>query len=213
MTWIVYQIPPMDAGWSFWSTLEPVRSDALLVEICDGDDAAYDCELREFDRLLSEAALAAQTMGWNGEIRIEPHVFWLPASVAPQYDFAWKEENNGTTYVASPQPLPHLEHICFDCKTLNDARIEDPIEQYSPHDRLYGVKKSIMPRHRRAAITERGYQDLRLIADKFADPDQEDASLLFLTSLRRHVITRGELTERQRWCISPEVSQTQFSSS
>jgi hypothetical protein len=209
MDWIVYQIPPMDAGWNFWSTLETVRSESLLVDICGGDENIYDYELRDFDRILLEASSAAQGMGWNGEFRIDPHVFWLPDFGVPKYGFAWKEENNGTTYVASPQSLPHLDLACIDCRILGDTQFDDPIEQYSPHSRLYGVKKSIVPRNRRAVITERGLQDLRLIADRFADPSQVDASLIFLASLRQRVINKGELTKRQRQCIEPKDSTNQ----
>lgn len=48
--------------------------------------------------------------GWEGDVRDdELYVFALPSdSCETKIGFIWKQENNGSTFVASPYPLPWL---------------------------------------------------------------------------------------------------------
>jgi hypothetical protein len=36
---------------------------------------------------------------------------WLPYDTEFAYGFVWKQDNNGTTFVASPVPMPWLLRI------------------------------------------------------------------------------------------------------
>jgi hypothetical protein len=49
--------------------------------------------------------------GWEGDFRGSAYVFWIPDEHNMRYGFVWKQDNNGTTFVVSPVPLPHLKDI------------------------------------------------------------------------------------------------------
>ncbi len=46
--------------------------------------------------------------GWEGIIQDGIWVFAIPDDVETKVGFVWKQDNNGTTFVISPIPLPHL---------------------------------------------------------------------------------------------------------
>jgi hypothetical protein len=56
-----------------------------------------------------DARNAIRDRGWTGNFRQIPTVFGVPFEMEFAYGFAIKQPDNGTTYVASPVPLPHLE--------------------------------------------------------------------------------------------------------
>lgn len=114
MPWTLYLIPPMDSGWMLFEHAEQARSTTLLREVCGGDDEYYAFELSVFDEVLETSKSKAQEMGWRGDISVEPKVFWLPGDCAPCYGFAWKAEDNGSTYVASPIELSHLTKVAIE---------------------------------------------------------------------------------------------------
>ena len=62
------------------------------------------------------AKTAAKSIGWEGDIREGPYVSMCPV---PDYEedvydndgyffIAWKQDNNGITFIASPVPLAYL---------------------------------------------------------------------------------------------------------
>jgi hypothetical protein len=55
--------------------------------------------------------LAKDTGQWEGDYNYEPRVFWSPDPdlFRFSYGFVWKQDNNGTTFIISPQPLKWLE--------------------------------------------------------------------------------------------------------
>lgn len=49
---------------------------------------------------------------WEGDVRSGPFVFAIPDPDNASYReaFVWKQRNNGTSFIASPCPIPWLEH-------------------------------------------------------------------------------------------------------
>lgn len=98
----VYQCAPLDYGWD------------LMQVACDEDDAL---------QAILEAA--ERSAGWEGDFAQVPRVFAVPnpESNEVSFGYAWKQDNNGTTFVAAPFAMPHLGTDC----------IEVPINHYEPH--------------------------------------------------------------------------------
>lgn len=66
---------------------------------------------------------AEEHMCWDNTFSQEPRIFFIPPTgLSYEFDFgfAWKIENNGATYIASPIELPllHEEYGCFEQKVL-----------------------------------------------------------------------------------------------
>jgi hypothetical protein len=69
-------------------------------------------EIAEAKALLEKAKAHADQCGWEGDMVEGPFVFGVPPRHGYNtFDvgFAWKQDNNGTTYVVSPVPMPWLE--------------------------------------------------------------------------------------------------------
>ncbi|WP_052757368.1 hypothetical protein [Sphingobium chungbukense] len=111
MTWKAYAIIPIDWTWEFLPTVQEMagrfaESDATQrVESVDYDPLYLDNFWKHFELA---KRLAAQE-GWEGDFRQHPRVFFLPDENQFRYGFVWKQENNGTTFVVSPQPLSWLD--------------------------------------------------------------------------------------------------------
>jgi len=64
------------------------------------------------------AQAAAKEVDWEGDIRKgeQPYVSPLPHhdDTICEFLIAWKQDNNGSTFVASPYPLPWLEEQMVD---------------------------------------------------------------------------------------------------
>lgn len=93
----VYVIPPIDL-WEAWLPEKEFRA-----KIEDGGLES------EFDEFRKDALRVALALGWEGDFREGPYV---TALIHPQfcgatleYVLAWKQDNNGTTYLASPRKL------------------------------------------------------------------------------------------------------------
>lgn len=69
--------------------------------------------LKQFKNDFKHAQQLAGEKGWEGDFRGDAHVFMLPTENEFTYGFAWKQENNGTTYIVSPVAFPHLKEHEF----------------------------------------------------------------------------------------------------
>ncbi len=90
-----HMIYPIDwwEGWRHWDTLSfDIHH--------DGEEALKDIKAAFID------------LGWEGDVRDGPYVTVIPTddSYDPQYIVAFKQDNNGETFVASPIPLEHLSY-------------------------------------------------------------------------------------------------------
>jgi len=114
MNWIVYVCHPIDF---FWPMLRSVRETAShLSEVdaeWDGPLLADSVGEGQFLSDWASAQEAANSKGWEGDFRHEPCVFWVPGVGGFEYGFVFKQDNNGTTFVVSPRPLPGLDEVSW----------------------------------------------------------------------------------------------------
>lgn len=110
-----YSVVPIDMGWDMLPTKQAFR-DRLVLEYTafrqsDGSEPYISPE--GFDALWEEAQRAAYDTvhSWEGNVRDEVHVFFVPDESEFGIGFVWKQENNGTTFIVSTVPLPHLEKL------------------------------------------------------------------------------------------------------
>lgn len=118
MNWHTYAINPIDFCWSRLKTVEETaaemgeQSARARAALMDGNP--YDGpDLERFLSLWDTAQTAAAVKGWEGDFRNPPVVFWLPGDSDFDFGFVIKQDNNGTTFVMSPVPLPHLAAVSY----------------------------------------------------------------------------------------------------
>ncbi len=109
-----YAITPLDFGWNRLRTVKEYLK--LLIEQDDeGDDSPAGLRKRVTDFLdrLDAALERGKKEGWEGDFRAghEPRVIELPGDVSTALAFVWKQDNNGTTFVISEEPLAYLERL------------------------------------------------------------------------------------------------------
>ena len=114
MAWHTYEIGPVDFG---WEGLPTVKEAGGRIGKWEGESLAADGDglapgLDEFRSTWRSALDAAREAGCStdsNDWRQDPVVFWVPADDRFELGFVIKLDNNGTTYVISPVPLPHLK--------------------------------------------------------------------------------------------------------
>ena len=108
----VYAISPIDFGWEHCPTVSEFAGQIARLEF---DNIGYGSrgDFDEFVKNFEKAKELALAKGWEGDIRGEAHVFQVPVEGAFAYGFAWKQDNNGDTFVISPVELPHLKSLEF----------------------------------------------------------------------------------------------------
>ena len=57
--------------------------------------------------------VAMNDVGWEGDVREGPYIIPVLAEVEVLHAVAWKQDNNGNTFIWSPVPLPHLDSVAF----------------------------------------------------------------------------------------------------
>lgn len=112
MSWIVYSVGPIDHGWEHLKTVKETLAVIATTEDEFLENGDIDTgTVTEFLQNWESAKQAAQSNGWEGDFRHEPRVFWLPSEVNFVYAFVFKQDNNGTTFVVSPQALPTMQEL------------------------------------------------------------------------------------------------------
>lgn len=93
----VYELGPVD----YWQGLIPI------------EQLADEYLARDLYRFAMRAAfMVAKSTSWEGDFREGPFAFGLPTGDCDAaLAVAWKQDNNGTTFVASPFPLPWLDPV------------------------------------------------------------------------------------------------------
>ena len=95
-TLFVYHLPPIDF-WVGWKKEEDFIRDEL-------DDVEF---LAEYKQRKANAMVVAKEIGWEGDMREGPFIAGLPEDC--EYMIAWKQDNNGNCFVATPHRLRWLE--------------------------------------------------------------------------------------------------------
>ena len=108
-----YHIAPIDFGWENLPTVADVArklgAETAAATAMKQRNAEPILEVSEFLLAWQAARDRAYTVGWEGDFRGDPVVFWLPVDDGFRFGFAFKQENNGSTFVISPVPMPWLE--------------------------------------------------------------------------------------------------------
>jgi hypothetical protein len=102
MAMYVYALSPID----FW---EPWRTEDEYLAAISQDSYNGAGWRKAYDAFKDAALKLAQKAGWEGDMRQGPFIGGLPMDLDDaRYCLAWKQDNNGTTFVAAPVELPWL---------------------------------------------------------------------------------------------------------
>lgn len=107
-----YHIAPIDTGWENLRTVDQTIEDLDTVELRanpKGYGPAPDVSVDDFEYAWGEAKELAYGAGWEGDFKHDPVVFWVPVTDGFQYGFVFKQDNNGSTFVVSPVPMPWFD--------------------------------------------------------------------------------------------------------
>ena len=100
----IYKIAPMD-HWIGWREEYDFLNDLEKL-----DDDSYGAAIQAYEAFNVHAYHKACKAGLGAETYDGPYVAALPTSDGEiRLVMAWKQENNGTTFIASPVSLEHLE--------------------------------------------------------------------------------------------------------
>jgi hypothetical protein len=102
---LVYCIDPIDF-WSGWHKPQDIFKVSTQPWGMEGEHLPG-----EWASAWIKAQALARRLGWEGDCREGPYVTVIPGNGGGPCPFiiAWKQDNNGTTFVASPVALPWLD--------------------------------------------------------------------------------------------------------
>lgn len=108
----VYHIAPIDHAWEHLKSVaetarEMAADEAELATM--GQRKQESPELAEFLADWEQAKGLAYSENWEGDFRQGPVVFWVPVDGTFKYGFAFKQSNNGSSFVISPVPMPWFD--------------------------------------------------------------------------------------------------------
>jgi hypothetical protein len=108
-----YHIAPIDFGWENLKSVSQTASElgSVKAKLAAAGFSNPD-PFVDVDDFLTDWRAAqdlASGLGWEGDFKNDPVVFWVPAEDRFIYGFAFKQDNNGSTFVVSPVPLPWLK--------------------------------------------------------------------------------------------------------
>lgn len=106
-----YHIPPVD----FWTgavSKEELVEATPFAPIHEDEAANHRNRTeQELDRLEQKAHDAFREIGWEGDVREGPYFFSVPGDTSMVHGYILKQDNNGSCFIASPVPLPHLGEL------------------------------------------------------------------------------------------------------
>lgn len=108
----VYHIAPIDHAWDQLKSVAETAREMAADEAELATMGRRKGESPELSEFLADWALAkdlAHSENWEGDFSQGPVVFWVPVDGTFQYGFAFKQPNNGSTFVISPVPMPWLD--------------------------------------------------------------------------------------------------------
>jgi hypothetical protein len=104
---------PVPIDWN-WQHLTPLETFVQKVRDAGQDPKLQEDEAFSVDEILADwehAKALAHDKGWEGDFRVGPYIFWLPTETGFTYAFAFKQDNNGTTFIVSPVQLQWVEEF------------------------------------------------------------------------------------------------------
>lgn len=111
--WYAYALYPIDHHWNFLTPLSHLASELGSDEAAnsvfyDNPYASDQATVEQLKEDWKEARSLARQVGWEGDLPRPPSVFWIPGDDSFEYGFAFKQQNNGMTFIISPRALPWL---------------------------------------------------------------------------------------------------------
>lgn len=103
----MYIVEPIDFGWERLRTVAETIADMSKDKSNSIDEYRYD-ELLKFITLWQVSLVFIKDKHWEGDFRDEPRVFWIPHDNKFLYGFVFKQENDGLTFIISPEPMPWI---------------------------------------------------------------------------------------------------------
>lgn len=95
--WYYYQMNPIDFNWDFLDTVEETVRKLSRFHGDEQEPSSFE-DLHGFLNDWKRAKEIAHEGYWEGDFRSPPKVFWLPDENEFVYAFAWKQDNNGSTF-------------------------------------------------------------------------------------------------------------------
>jgi len=106
----VYSTGPIDI-WDGWIPMLHFLSVPIPNYDVSEFTHAHLNERSELVHRFCQACQLARSIGWEGDFRQGPYVSAIPAGDSECHSellIAWKQDNNGTTFIASPFALPWM---------------------------------------------------------------------------------------------------------
>jgi hypothetical protein len=100
-----------------------LTANELLSKMSPKSDAVdLSCAAARLAEIEADARVAFREIGWEGDVSEGPYFFCLPDEGYCSLGYMLKQSNNGSTFVASPQPLPWLETTAFRSRVIECPR-------------------------------------------------------------------------------------------
>lgn len=115
-----YMISPIDYGFRYLRRVEEFRDLTRLEDLAQYEGVGQfqgfpntftRATLERFDLNFEAAKRMAADLFWDGDFREGPFVMPVLIELEVGYAFVWKQDNNGSTFVISPVPLPYVESL------------------------------------------------------------------------------------------------------
>lgn len=115
-----YRIAPIDYGFRYLRKVGEFRDLIRLEDLSHYEGVGRQlspCKplvlsgLARFDLNFEAAKRMARDLHWEGDFREGPFVMPVLVELEVGHAFVWKQDNNGSTFVLSPVPLPYLENL------------------------------------------------------------------------------------------------------
>lgn len=93
--------------WEGWMTEKEFKESVMKMYpfVSDSMDAWAD-----YVKFRDKAFELAPAVNWEGDIREGPYIVGFPyGSGGQRYAIAWKQDNNGETFIASPEIMPWIK--------------------------------------------------------------------------------------------------------
>ncbi len=111
--WYLYDLAPIDHNWEYLPTVEAIAkelgaTEAVMTARHGSTSGCAGIDLASFLEAWDSAQGAIPVP--RERFSHPPVVMWLPFADEDRFGFGFiaKDSNNGTTYVVSPVPMPHL---------------------------------------------------------------------------------------------------------
>jgi len=104
---IVYHINPIDF-WEGWQKPSAVFSTDTFFPF---RNPSY--EVERWVKMWAKAQELAKKVGWEGDVSAGPFVSGIPDDSETAIIIGWKQDNNGSTFIATPFEMPWLKEVTY----------------------------------------------------------------------------------------------------